>query len=648
MNAGLKNIMSNANANGADKNIYGVAVIGGGHAGIEAALASARMGVNTIIFTLSLDAVGNMPCNPSIGGTGKGHLVFEIDALGGEMGKTADRTMLQCRMLNMSKGPAVHSLRFQSDREKYRALIKETLENQKNLEIYQAEIAEIIFENKRAAGVKTRAGEIFIAQTIIIACGTYLESNIIIGDVSIESGADNMARSSYLAENLRQNGIELRRFKTGTPARVHSDSIDYSVLDEQRGDDEIVWFSDRPAASRHPSKEGNDAKPREAQHVCHIAFTNEETHRIIRENLHRSPMYSGQIKGTGARYCPSIEDKVVRFADKNRHQIFIEPMGGGTKEMYLQGLSTSMPIDIQRKIINSIKGLENAKIMRPAYAIEYECCDPLQLRRSLEFRDFENLFGAGQFNGTSGYEEAAAQGLVAGINAALKVLGKPEFTLDRASSYIGMLIDDLVTKGTNEPYRVMTSRTEYRVSLRQDNADERLMRYGYELGLVSPGRHADLQTKLGQIKQEIMRVKNKTVYPTGETNKTLRENNTAEINSAVKLIDLLKRPELDYDKLKEIDFDRPADISENIFRLAMIRIRYDGYIKREEAEILRHKKLEGRKIPKDLDYPSLKGLRIEAVQKLEKIRPGNIGEASRISGISPADITALIINLDKN
>ena len=630
-------------------NIYDVAVIGGGHAGIEAALAAARMGAKSIIFTLSLDAIGNMPCNPSIGGTGKGHLVFEIDALGGEMAKIADKTMLQCRMLNSSKGPAVHSLRFQADRKKYHTLMKKTLEDQKNLDIYQAEITEIIFDKcknnkKRAVGVKTRTGEIFEAKNIIIACGTYLESNIIIGDVSIESGADNMARSSYLSENLKQNGIDIMRFKTGTPARIHSDSINYDVLEIQYGDDEIVWFSEFSETSDgcfYP------------QRVCYITYTTEETHRIIRENLHRSPMYSGQIKGTGARYCPSIEDKVVRFADKSRHQIFIEPMGNDTKEMYLQGLSTSMPIDVQKKIINSMPGLENAKIMRPAYAIEYDCCDPLQLRHSLEFKNIENLFGAGQFNGTSGYEEAAAQGLIAGINAALKSqnkFNKSEFTLDRSSSYIGMLIDDLVTKGTKEPYRVMTSRTEYRLSLRQDNADERLMKYGLEFGLISPERYAKMQTKLELTGKEIERVKNKTVYPTEATNKILSENNSSEISVAVKLIDLLKRPELNYKNLKEIDTERPEYIeylSEDIFKFAMIKIRYGGYIKREETEIARHKKLEGRKIPKDLDYSSLRGLRIEAVQKLEKMRPENIGEASRISGISPADITALLINLDR-
>ena len=636
--------------NDANNNKYGVAVVGGGHAGIEAALAAAGMGVKTIIFTLSLDSIGNMPCNPSIGGTGKGHLVFEIGALGGAMAKIADKAMLQCRMLNLSKGPAVHSLRLQADRKKYGALMKSALENQKNLDIYQAEITEIIIENKTenkaAAGVKTRTGEIFFAETVIIACGTYLESNIIIGGVSVESGADNSACSLYLSENLAQNGIAMRRFKTGTPARVHSDSIDYSALEIQYGDDEIINFSDETETETE-TKTKTSGAPGRPQRVCHIAYTNENTHAIIRENLHRSPMYSGQIKGAGARYCPSIEDKVVRFAGKDRHQIFIEPMGDDTKEMYLQGLSTSMPVDVQKKIIRSMRGLENAKIMRPAYAIEYECCDPMQLRRTLEFREIKNLFGAGQFNGTSGYEEAAAQGLVAGINAALKVLGRPEFTLERSSSYIGMLIDDLVTKGTNEPYRVMTSRTEYRLSLRQDNACERLMKYGLELGLVNSERYENLQKKLGLVEEEIARVKTQTIYPADETNKILRENSAHEISVPVKLIDLLKRPELDYDKLKALDTGRPADIPGEIFKLALIRIRYDGYIKREQAEIARHKKLEGRKIPEDLDYTALKGLRIEAVQKLAKLRPENIGEASRISGISPADVTALLINLDK-
>ena len=617
--------------------IYDVAIVGGGHAGIEAALAAARMGAKTVLFTLSLDAVGNMPCNPSIGGTGKGHLVFEIDALGGEMGKAADRTMLQRRMLNASKGPAVHSLRFQSDRKKYHALMKRTLESQKNLDIYQAEITELVFEGsaqKRAAGVKTRTGELFLSKTVVIACGTYLNSNIIIGESSIESGADNAARSSFLSDNLKAHGVAMMRFKTGTPARVHSDSIDYSALEVQYGDDKTVSFSDLTK------------RPKKNRRVCHIAYTNEETHQIIRENLHRSPMYSGQIKGTGARYCPSIEDKVVRFADKDRHQIFIEPMGDETREMYLQGLSTSMPVEVQKKIINSIHGLENAKITRPAYAIEYDCCDPLQLLRTLEFRDIENLFGAGQFNGTSGYEEAAAQGLVAGINAALKVSGRPGFAPDRSESYIGMLIDDLVTKGTKEPYRVMTSRTEYRLSLRQDNAGERLMKYGLELGLVSPRRYARLQKKLELTQKEMERVAGQTVYPTPETNKILRENNSSEIAVATKLIELLKRPELGYDSLKPLDPGR-CDLPEEIFSSAAIKIQYGGYIRREQAEIERHKKLEGRKIPKDLDYSSLKGLRLEAVQKLLRMRPENIGEASRISGISPADITALLINLDK-
>ena len=613
---------------------YDVAVIGGGHAGIEAALASARMGADTILFTMSLDYIGNMPCNPSIGGTGKGHLVFEIDALGGEMGKTADKVMMQCRILNASKGPAVHSLRFQADRKKYSGLMKQTLENQENLDIYQAEITEILLDDRRVAGVKTRAGEIFCAENIIIACGTYLSSNIIIGESSVESGPDNSLPAIYLTENLRAHGIELLRFKTGTPARIHADSINYDALEVQYGDERITNFSDETAEAGM------------TQDVCYIAYTNGKTHEIIRENLHRSPMYSGNIKGTGARYCPSIEDKIVRFADKERHQIFIEPMGLDTKEMYLQGLSTSMPLEVQKLIVRSIHGLENAEIMRPAYAIEYNCCDPLQLKHTLEFREYSGLFGAGQFNGTSGYEEAAAQGLIAGINAALKSLGKPEFTLDRSSSYIGMLIDDLVTKGTREPYRVMTSRTEYRLSLRQDNADERLMKYGLELGLVSEARYLRLQEKLELIGREIARVKSKNIHAGEEVNKILRENGASEISVACKFIDLLKRPELNYDNLREIDDDRP-DYDKKIFELAAVRIKYEGYIKREEAEIARHKKLEGRKIPGDLDYNGLKGLRLEAVQKLVKIRPENIGEASRISGISPADITALLIWLDR-
>ena len=627
-----------------EKYDYDIAVIGGGHAGIEAALAAARLGAKVILFTMSLDAIGNMPCNPSIGGTGKGHLVFEIDALGGEMGKIADEVMLQCRMLNFSKGPAVRSLRFQADRKKYQTLMKQSLENTPNLNIYQAEITEVLFEfdsvenKKYVSGVKSRTGSIYKTKTVIIAGGTYLNSAIIIGETSVENGPDNLSRSSFLADNLRQNGINMMRFKTGTPARVHADTIDYSQLEVQGGDDRIIHFSENTSPDRHINF---------TQKNCYIAYTNEETHSIIRENLHLSPMYSGRIHGTGARYCPSIEDKIVRFAGKDRHQIFVEPMGEDTKEMYLQGFSTSMPIYIQEKIIRSIKGLENVKIMRPAYAIEYDCCDPLQLRHTLEFRDIENLFGAGQFNGTSGYEEAAAQGLIAGINAALKIQGKPQFILDRAESYIGMLIDDLVVKGTKEPYRVMTSRTEYRLILRQDNAGERLMKYGYELGLVGKERYDKLLRRLELIEDEIKRVSKQTVYATDEVNSVLRENNSTEISVSTKLIDLLKRPELNYDNLKKIDINRP-DLPENIFECAMIKIQYEGYIKRQQFEIERHKKLEGRKLSGDLDYSSFKGLRIEAVQKLMKYKPENIGEAARISGISPADITALLINLDRH
>ena len=620
---------------------YDIAVIGAGHAGIEAALAAARLGSKVILFSISLDVIGNMPCNPSIGGTGKGHLVFEIDALGGEMGKIADEVMLQCRMLNLSKGPAVRSLRFQADRKKYHTLMKQTLENTPNLDIYQAEITELLLDyadgKKYIAGVKTRIGAIYKTKAVVIAGGTYLNSNIIIGESSVENGPDSLSRSSFLSDNLKQNGINMMRFKTGTPARVHSDSIDYSQLELQCGDEKIVHFSSDTEPDKHIDF---------VQKNCYIAYTNEETHNIIRANLHRSPMYSGKIHGTGARYCPSIEDKIVRFADKERHQIFVEPMSEDTKEMYLQGFSTSMPTDIQEKIIHSIRGLENAKIMRPAYAIEYDCCDPLQLKHTLEFREVENLFGAGQFNGTSGYEEAASQGLIAGINAALKVQGKPPFTLDRATSYIGMLIDDLVVKGTKEPYRVMTSRTEYRLILRQDNADERLMSYGYELGLVTKERYERLLRKSEQIEAEIMRVRKKTIYATDEVNAVLRENNSTEIAVSVKFIDLLKRPELNYDNLKKIDADRP-DLSENIFECTMIKIQYDGYIKKQQLEIDRRKKLEGRKLSADLDYSTFKGLRLEAIQKLIKYKPENIGQAAQISGISPADITALLINLEK-
>ncbi|GHU34610.1 tRNA uridine 5-carboxymethylaminomethyl modification enzyme MnmG [Clostridia bacterium] len=611
--------------------MFDVAIIGGGHAGIEAALASARLGAATALFTLSLDYLGNMPCNPSVGGTGKGHLVFEVDALGGEMGRAADDVMMQCRMLNSSKGPAVHSLRFQADRRRYQMRMKQTVENTCNLDVIQAEIVEIIFNGedgaKSVAAVKTSLGEVYETKCAVIASGTYLMSRCIIGGTAVESGPDNSLRASKLSECLRENGVTLRRFKTGTPPRVHADSIDYSKLERQDGDEIITNFS-----------RVSETKPRGfRQYSCWLAYTNETTHDIIRANLHRSAMYSGAITGTGARYCPSIEDKVVRFADKTRHQIFVEPMGIDTKEMYLQGLSTSMPIDVQKDIVHSMSGLECAKFMRPAYAIEYDCTDPSELTHSLEFRQIRGLFGAGQFNGTSGYEEAAAQGIIAGINAAHRSLGRPPFTLGRDEAYIGMLIDDLVTKGTNEPYRVMTSRTEYRLSLRQDNADERLTPKAHAIGLVGDDRMVKLQAKLESVRAEIERAKNTTIYPNADV----------KLNEPTRLYELLKHPEMNYNTLVSADTTRPRELTDEIMNLAYVKIRYEGYIKREESKVRQYKKLEGKTIPADIDYASITGLRLEARQKLSKHRPQNIGEAAAISGVSPADVAALIIWLER-
>lgn len=613
---------------------YDVAVIGAGHAGIEAALAAARLNCKTIIFTMNLDAIGNMPCNPSIGGTGKGHLVREIDALGGEMGKAADKTCIQSRMLNRGKGPAVHSLRVQSDRRKYHDYMKHTLETQKGLDLKQAEIVEIRAKDGKVSQIVTRLGAVYDVKAVVIATGTYLEGRIHIGEVNYEGGPDGMFAAKGLSDSLRALGLELMRFKTGTPPRVNKNSVDFSCLEEQPGDEPIVPFS-------FDTDEKLTNKV-----VCHIAYTNEETHRIIRENLHRSPIYGGRIEGIGPRYCPSIEDKVVRFSDKKRHQFFIEPMGLDTDEMYLQGLSSSLPEEVQEKFLHTIRGFENLKIMRTAYAIEYDCINPLELKPTLETKKISGLYGAGQFNGTSGYEEAAAQGLVAGINAALKVLGREPLVLTRANSYIGTLIDDLVTKGTKEPYRMMTSRSEYRLVLRQDNADARLTPIGHEIGLISEERYARFLKKQKMIEEERARVENVTIPPSDELNALLVKKGTAPVKTGIKISELLKRPQISYEDLAPFDVDRkplPQAVTEQV----EISIKYEGYIKREMAKINEMKRLEQKKLPKDIDYSKVKGLRIEAQEKLNKVRPENIGQASRISGVNPADISVLLIYLEQ-
>lgn len=610
-------------------------VVGAGHAGIEAALASARLGCKTVLFTLNLDAVGNMPCNPSIGGTGKGHLVFEIDALGGEMGKVADKACLQSRILNRGKGPAVHSLRMQADRVKYRILMKSVLENCENLSLIQAEVVDIRRGDDGLWLVVTRLGAVWTAKSVVISSGTYLSGSIIVGDVSYSGGPDGMFPSDILSDNLRKLGVPLVRFKTGTPARIHADSIDYSQLEIQNGDTEPEHFS---------SKEDDFEKI--ADMPCYIAYTNENTHQIIRDNIHLSPLYSGMIKGVGPRYCPSIEDKVVRFADKTRHQLFVEPMGLDTKEVYLQGFSSSLPEEVQLKMLHSIKGLENAVVMRNAYAIEYDCTDPLALDASLEFKDFPGLFGAGQFNGTSGYEEAAAQGLIAGINAAMRVLGKEKLILTRDSSYIGTLIDDLVTKGTNEPYRIMTSRSEYRLLLRQDNADRRLTEIGRKIGLVTDEAYERFLAKKKRIDDEIIRINSTSFGPSEQLAKILEEHGSAKNVHGVRMADLLRRPEITYDILEPIDINRPKNLSKREKQAVETEIKYEGYIKKELAEAARFGKLEEKKFPSDIDYYSIKGIRAETQQKLTKFRPDNIGQASRISGVSPADISVLLIYLE--
>ena len=611
---------------------YDVIVIGAGHAGIEAALASARLGAKTAVFTINLDWVGNMPCNPSIGGTSKGHLVREIDALGGEMGKAADKYSLQSRMLNMGKGPAVHSLRAQIDRREYSAGMKHTLELTDNLEIRQGEIVNLYKDGDEWVAV-TKLEAVFRARAVILATGTFLGGRVYIGDVSYSSGPDGMFPANELSKALYKLNIPLRRFKTGTPSRVNRKSIDFSELDVQEGDKLTVPFS-------FETKERPKNKV-----VCHITYSNEKTKRIILDNLHRSPMYSGKIEGKGPRYCPSFEDKIVRFSDKERHQLFIEPCGENTEEMYLQGLSSSLPEDVQLDFIHTIKGLEHAQVMRAAYAIEYDCVDPTALKATLEFHDLEGLYGAGQFNGSSGYEEAAAQGLVAGINAALKIKGEEPLILDRGSSYIGTLIDDLITKGCTDPYRMMTGRSEYRLVLRQDNADIRLTPIGHKIGLISDERYNAFLHKQEQIKKELSRVKSLSIPITDDLQKMLREKGTAELKTGCKMIELLKRPQITYEDLKPFDLTR-EDLPYEVFEQVEISVKYEGYIKKQEAQIKEMRRLEAKRIPDDIDYSTLKGLRLEAIEKLSAVRPQNLGQAGRISGVNPADVTALNIILE--
>ncbi len=612
---------------------YDVIVIGAGHAGIEASLASARLGCRTAVFTINLDWVGNMPCNPSIGGTSKGHLVREIDALGGEMGKAADKYSLQSRMLNLGKGPAVHSLRAQIDRREYSAGMKHTLELEKNLDIRQGEITDIKRLDNGLWQVKTRLEALFTAKAVIIATGTFLGGRVYIGDVSYESGPDGMFPATALANSLKKLNIPLRRFKTGTPARVNRQSIDFTNLEIQNGDEETVPFSFETET------------PPENKVACHITYTNDETKKIILDNLHRSPMYSGKIEGKGPRYCPSFEDKIVRFSDKKRHQLFIEPCGLNTEEMYLQGLSSSLPEDVQLAFIHTIPGLENAQVMRSAYAIEYDCVDPTALKATLEFNDIENLYGAGQFNGSSGYEEAAAQGLVAGINAALKIKGEEPLILDRGGSYIGTLIDDLVTKGCTDPYRMMTSRSEYRLVLRQDNADVRLTPTGYKIGLISRERYDKFLLKQELVKKELNRVYETSIPLSDRLQKILKDAGTTPLERGCKLAELLKRPQLTYKLLHDVDESRP-NLPKEIFEQVEITIKYEGYIARQMQQIKEMRRIESKKIPADIDYSKLKGLRLEAVEKLSKIRPENLGQAGRISGVNPADVAALNIILE--
>lgn len=620
---------------------YDVVIIGAGHAGCEAALASARLGNNTIVFTVSVDSIALMPCNPNIGGTSKGHLVREIDALGGEMGKNIDKTFIQSKMLNKSKGPAVHSLRAQADKQEYTREMRKTLENTDNLTIRQAEVAEILVEDGKITGVKTASGAVYYAKAVVLATGVYLKAKCIYGDICQYTGPNGLMAANLLTDSLIKNGIKMRRFKTGTPARVDKRSIDFSKMEEQFGDKKVVPFS----------FETDSESVQKEQISCWLTYTNEETHKIIRDNINRSPLFSGMIEGTGPRYCPSIEDKVVKFADKKRHQVFLEPEGLETDEMYIGGMSSSLPEDVQYAMYRSVPGLEHVKIVRNAYAIEYDCIDARQLKPSLEFRNISGLFSAGQFNGSSGYEEAAAQGLIAGINAARKLQGRESLVLDRSEAYIGVLIDDLVTKESHEPYRMMTSRAEYRLLLRQDNADQRLTKKGYEVGLISQERYDRLKEKERLIESEIERLKNAYVGTSEKVQELLESYESTPLNSGSSLAELIRRPELSYEAVADIDVTRPKlpeDLAEEVIGQVDISLKYDGYIQRQKRQVEQFKKMENKKIPEDMDYDAVNSLRIEAVQKLKEYRPVSIGQASRISGVSPADISVLLVYLSGN